>query len=151
MVDYSKSKIYKATGGGLTYFGSTTQSLVKRRAVHINDKKIGKNLSINPILECEDCKLELVEDYPCNTKEELLQRERWWIDNNNCVNVKSPIISIEERKKTKKLYQQNNKEMQAISTKKWEQKNKEKRKEYFKNWYLKKKSIILNVSSSHSS
>jgi hypothetical protein len=139
MVDYSKSKIYRVIGGNLIYFGSTTQSLTKRKAIHINDKKRGKNLSINPILDFEDYKIELVEEFPCNNKEELLQRERWWIDNNICINIKKPIVSVEEAKLSKKLYQQNHKEMSAISNKKWEEKNKEKRKEYLKDWYLKKK------------
>ena len=142
MVDYLKSKIYKATGGGLTYYGSTTQTLSKRKAIHIYDKKRGKNGAINPILDCEDCKIELVEEYPCNKKEDLLLKERWWIDNNFCVNIITPIVLEDEKKISRRIYQQNHKEMSAISTKKWEEKNKEKRKEYHKNWYLNKKSII---------
>ena len=34
MPDYSKGKVYKITAGGLTYIGSTTQTLSKRLAKH---------------------------------------------------------------------------------------------------------------------
>ena len=139
MPDYSKGIIYKITGGGLTYYGSTTQKLNSRFSIHKNDKKIGKNLSVNPILDYDDCKIEVVENYPCNSKNELLERERFYIDNNTCINKVKPIISNEELKINKKLYQQNHKEMSSNSIRKWEQANKEYRKEYHKLWYLKKK------------
>jgi hypothetical protein len=139
MPDYSKAKIYKVCGGEMTYFGSTIQELANRFSIHKNDKKIGKHLSINQILDLPDCKIELVENYPCISKQELLQREKFYIDNYPCINYKKPIVSIEEAKQTKKLYQQTHKEMNAVCCKKWEDKNKEKRKEYHRIWYLKKK------------
>jgi hypothetical protein len=140
MPDYQKSKIYKITGGGLTYYGSTVQKLSRRLRIHINDKNYyNKNGSVNQILDTDDYKIDLIEDYPCNTKKELLEREKWWIENNVCINKLTPIQTEEEIKIKKKIYQQNHKEMSAIATKKWEDKNKEYRKEYLKNWYLKKK------------
>jgi len=34
----------------------------------------------------ENCKIELVENVPCNSKEELTKREGFYIQNNQCVN-----------------------------------------------------------------
>ena len=34
----------------------------------------------------ENCKIELLEDYPCENKEQLLKREGYYIQNNDCVN-----------------------------------------------------------------
>ena len=42
-------------------------------------------------------KMLLIEEYPCETKQELLWRERFWIDNNNCINKYKPIITKEEK------------------------------------------------------
>ena len=39
MVNYQSAKIYKITGGGFTYIGSTTTSLSRRLAHHRNDLK----------------------------------------------------------------------------------------------------------------
>jgi hypothetical protein len=143
MQNYQKSKIYKITGGGLNYYGSTIQTLHNRLQIHINDKKKNKNGSVNKILDTNDYQIELIENFPCNTKKQLLEREKWWIQNNECINKHIPIRTLEEIKYNKKIYQQNHKEMNKISNKKWQEKNKESRKEYHKNWYLKKK---LNLS-----
>ena len=45
MKDYSKGKIYKIEGGGLTYVGSTVQKLCNRMTGHRRDMKQGKNCS----------------------------------------------------------------------------------------------------------
>ena len=135
MPDYQNGKIYKITGNGLTYYGSTTQTLPKRLKIHKSDKKSGKSGSVNPILDV-DYKIELVELYPCNTKEELLEREKFYIVNNECVNIKTPNLTEEEMKLSKKIYQQNHKEMTKASTAKWEEANKEKRKEYHRQRYI---------------
>jgi len=80
---YSNGKIYKLKGNGLEYYGSTIQSLQKRYRHHLN------NITSN-VAEMigDDFQIELVEDYPCNTKEQLLEREAFWIMNNNCVNTR---------------------------------------------------------------
>jgi len=143
MSDYSKAKIYKATGNGLNYYGSTINTLSQRLSGHKNDKKNGKTCSMFSLLEMEDFKFELVENYPCNNKKELLERERFYIENNDCVNKKKPIITIKEEKQRRKIYQQNHKDMNKISNKKWNDKNKEQQKEYHKKWYEENKEKIL--------
>ena len=97
MTDYSKGKIYKIQDNGLNmcYIGSTVQPLCKRMAQHRKDfkrylNKIDrKNTSIFRIFdECgvENCKIELVEQYPCESKEELMAREGFFIKEMDCVN-----------------------------------------------------------------
>ena len=64
---------------------------------------INNNEGINNI------SIHLIENYPCNNKEELLFRERYWIQifNPSC-NMLKPIISTEERKEYMKKYNINN-------------------------------------------
>jgi predicted RNA-binding protein YlxR (DUF448 family) len=86
-MDYSKGKIYKLTGNGKTYYGSTIQELQARHYHHKNNssftiKELGNNFIIS-----------LVEEYPCKTKKELIEREMWWINNNECVNNNTGKIS----------------------------------------------------------
>lgn len=104
MPDYKNSKIYKITAGNLTYYGSTTQSLSKRLAKH-RDNKLRypqKNTSCYILLDMPDCKIILVEDYPCERREQLLAREAYYIEHNNCVNKCRPILTEEQRKEAKK-------------------------------------------------
>ena len=91
MVNYQNVKIYKITGGGLTYIGSTTLKLNQRMAHHKSDHKHHsgygtKNITSYGVFEHPDVSMTLIEKYPCNDKEELLARERYWIENSECVN-----------------------------------------------------------------
>ena len=92
MVNYQNGKIYKITGGGLTYIGSTTLKLSNRMAHHRNDFKRyneGKRkyyLTAFNVLKQPDYLIYLIEAFPCNNSDELFARERYWIENTNCVN-----------------------------------------------------------------
>ena len=92
MVNYQSGKIYKITGGGLTYIGSTTLPLSRRLAQHIYDYKQYNEgnrkypLTSFKVLENPDYCISLVEKYSCEDKEELHARERYWIENTDCVN-----------------------------------------------------------------
>jgi hypothetical protein len=103
MVKYSQGKIYKITGGGLTYIGSTTQTLSQRLADHIIQKKMyagglkSKRMSSFQVLDSPDYAITLVEDVNCERKEQLLQRERHWIENTHCVNKVVPLRTEKER------------------------------------------------------
>jgi hypothetical protein len=84
--------IYKITGGGLTYYGSTKQDLGKRYSCHKAHFKAYKNgkgnfMSSFKVLEQNDARIEAVEHLAYNTKKELLGRERFFIVNNDCVNI----------------------------------------------------------------
>jgi hypothetical protein len=111
MPDYAKGKVYKITGGGLTYIGSTTQTLSQRLAGHTGDYKRfqtnkSKFVSSFDLLDFPDCCITLIEDVNCERKEQLLAKERYWIEITNCVNRhKRPIASIEEKSQQKYEYQ----------------------------------------------
>ena len=94
MPNYQLSKIYKiySPSKNLVYIGSTTQSLSQRLASHLRDKKNydtdnTKHYTTSYlVLECEDYKIELLEEYACNNKQQLLKKEGEHIKNNECVN-----------------------------------------------------------------
>jgi len=133
MPDYSKSKIYKVICSETqrVYIGSTVQPLSKRLSQH---KKKDNNCMSKILIEP---KIYLVESFCCDTKEELYARERYHIENTECVNCQIP-------GRTKKEYY----EKTSIYNKEYYEKNKEKikekTKEYTKkmDYYKKNKDII---------
>ena len=79
----------------LCYYGSTCQPLSKRLSTHKQDYHRYKDRRKEiPITLCkifdeygvENCKIELVELFSCNSKEELHKREGEFIRENECVN-----------------------------------------------------------------
>ena len=94
--DYANGRIYKIEpicehDENEVYYGSTCQLLCKRMNKHRSDYKYWLNkkrdkTSSYELFEkygVENCKIYLVELYPCETKEELLAREGYYIKNNN--------------------------------------------------------------------
>ena len=137
MPDYSKSKIYKIVCNitGLIYIGSTTQNLCGRIQDHkydykyyLNKKSYSHWLTSFEIIEKNNYDIILVEDFPCERREQLLARERYWVENTKCVNKFIPT-------RTHKEYYQDNKE----NKKQYCEENKEKIKEKNKQYYLKNK------------
>lgn len=123
MPDYSKGKIYKIYSGDLCYYGSTTMRLSARIYKH-RERKIkyengtrAGNLSVFQVLNRPDYKIELVEEYPCSNKRELLLRERFYIENNNCVNINIP-------GRTKSEWQKANKDKKSIYNARYREKQK---------------------------
>lgn len=92
MPDYSKSKIYRVYCGDDEYIGSTTRPLSERMSKHRTAFKgggIGRCSSSKSIFEkhgVENCKIELVEDFPCERKEQLERREGEIQRERECVN-----------------------------------------------------------------
>ena len=78
----------------MVYYGSTTQPLCKRISEHRSRYKRYKNgkeyyKSVFIIFDefgLENCKIELVELFPCENKNQLHQKEGEYIKNNECVN-----------------------------------------------------------------
>jgi len=91
---YAKSKIYKLVSSQTEkiYIGSTTKTLAQRLAHHKYDMKTGKTISSSEILKFNDCKIILIENYNCNTVDELRAKEYYWICKNKdiCVNLHMP-------------------------------------------------------------
>jgi len=95
-MDYKNSKIYKIVDIGYTkmYIGSTTQPLSKRFSKHKIDYIRWKNnkcckITAYDIFEefgFDNCKIELIEEFPCENKIQLNRKEGEYIKNNECVN-----------------------------------------------------------------
>jgi hypothetical protein len=111
MVDYSLGKIYKLIGNGLTYYGSTCEpTLARRLSGHVTackNNKCKRRACSYIIIEQGNYNIILIENFPCQTKDELYARERFYIENNNCINKKVPGRG---KKEGDKLYYLKNKE-----------------------------------------
>jgi len=83
--DYSTGKIYRlvATGTEDVYVGSTCATL-ERRLWHHNhtvvNPKQKKTTACKLYEGGRTVAIELIEDFPCTTKQELLVRERYWME-----------------------------------------------------------------------
>jgi hypothetical protein len=94
MPDYQLSKVYQIVclTTGEKYIGSTTQAtLALRLGGHCRGYKQWKNgkaylITSYPIIERGNYQIELLELYPCNSKDELNAREGHYIRTNDCVN-----------------------------------------------------------------
>ena len=83
------AKIYQIINSkGQRYVGSTSRKYhCQRMAEHVytyNEKKKGVKIyccSSDKVLEDGDYKMELLQDFPCSHKNELFQREQFFIDN----------------------------------------------------------------------
>ena len=155
--DFNNGKIYKLVSSNTDeiYIGSTIKTLEKRKYGHLSafkqwkDGKPNTSLSSFRIIEAGDVEIVLLELYPCDTKNELFYRERYWMEKLKCVNIYRPIVSQEEQKeyyeqnkeKVKDYYEQN-KEKILKKKKEYNEQNKEQILEIVKEYYeqiLKKK------------
>jgi len=101
--------VYKITDGEKCYYGSTTEKyLCNRLAKH----KQNNNKSNTKHMDKNNMVIELVEEV--EDKQQLLWRERYYIENNECINNRRPIRTDEEKKaqdnKRNKNYQLTHKE-----------------------------------------
>jgi hypothetical protein len=130
MVNYKNGKIYKMVNDstGLTYFGSTCGELRSRLCVHKAHSKT-MNLTSKILFEKGICKIYLVEEFPTDNKMLLLQRERFYIENNECVNYNLP-------NRTRKEYLSDNKEHISKQNKQYKIKNAVKIKEQTKKYRI---------------
>ena len=71
----------------------------------------------------------------CDTKEQLLRKERHYNESIECVNKYRPIVSVEEKKEKEKEYKQLNKEAIVEQKKQYYNKNKEQISEQMKEYY----------------
>jgi hypothetical protein len=141
-LNYQNGKIYKIYSyeNDEVYYGSTVETLSRRMSGHRKSFKQYKNGKCNftrsfQILEYESAKIELVENFCCNSKEELLQREGYYIRNNNCINK-----NIAGR--TQQIWREENKEHIKEQNKEYKKENKEHIKEQNKEYCEKNKEYI---------
>ena len=90
-------RIYDNTNGDV-YYGSTANVLRYRMGKHKSEAKEYKSkCKSKSIILNDDYIYSEVEKYPCNSKEELRTRERYYIENFTCVNKYCPIRTAKER------------------------------------------------------
>ena len=125
---YSKGQIYKIVDVGYNkmYIGSTCEDLSKRMERHRtaykrylrSEKKDTKVHLLFDEYGVENCKIELIEEYACSNKMELLRQEGHHIRENDCVNKRIEGRTPQERykdnpeyyKEKSKIHYQNNKD-----------------------------------------
>lgn len=119
MPNYQNAKIYKLISDHTDkiYIGSTCKRYLSNRlANHKSDYRCKPFVCKSAeLLKLGDVKIILLENYPCNDKNELNAREQYYIDQNKdiCVNKKNPANTWSKEKQS-----QYTKEYRA---KNWEQ------------------------------
>jgi hypothetical protein len=134
-------KLYCLTSG-LAYYGSTINPVEIRLIGH----KYNPTTSSDLIIKNNNYKIEVLEEFDFNNKTELLNREKFYILNNDCVNKNIPLRTKQEwyldnnyKDKLRNDYNETRKEQK----KQYYIANKAKRLKYQRE-YLKKKQNILN-------
>tara|TARA_R100000951_G_scaffold111389_1_gene110351 strand:+ start:1021 stop:1482 length:462 start_codon:yes stop_codon:yes gene_type:complete len=87
MPDYQNGKIYKLWSPqgeeNEIYIGSTTDKLYKRKSHHKNHPRCSSKTLFE---KYDDIRIEVIEEYPCNSKAELEKKEGEYIRTNKCLN-----------------------------------------------------------------
>ena len=155
-MNYQNGKIYKITANmneeeGDIYIGSTTQALSKRMVEHrkgykqwINGKRtLTTSYKLFQKYGIENCVIVLLENVCCQTKEELVSREAFFIRTCPCVNKQIPDRTKEEYRQQHleitKQKRDNNKDIKSQKAKEYYEANKEIIKEKSRQYHLKKK------------
>ena len=172
MVNYSNGMIYKIESmiGDLCYVGSTTKKYLSQRMdEHRSKYKQWKNnptsyvtsFDVFDVFEAygvSNCKIVLIELFPCNIKDELLARKTYYIKLLNSCNketikeTKKEYYDKEKMKITNKIYYENHKETIKETKKVKYQNNKEKyqnNKEKVKENYQKNKEKIIEFNKTY--
>lgn len=153
MTTYQHGKIYSIRSRSrpdLVYIGSTTQALSKRFGKH----KAPSNLTRSrEIIAIGDAYIELIQDYPCENKEQLNRRAGQVQRSMDCVNIR-----IEGRTKSQWYadnaeamvikhthYKQHNKDSISAQTKQYLQKNKDTISAKTKQYHLAKKEMRICI------
>ena len=150
-MDYQNGKVYciRNTVNDEIYVGSTTQRLSKRFSKHKSDMKVltGKLYQEMTNVGVENFYIELLENYPCNSKEELNKREGEYIRQMGTLNYQVSGRTRQEyreenREKEReraKIYYANNREKELERTRVYRENDVEKEKERQKKYHDKHK------------
>ena len=129
MSDYTKAKLYKISNDYIDdiYVGSTCDTLVKRFSYHKSDSKreSRKHYPLYTLMNeigFERFRIQLIEDYPCEDKYQLTQREGYWIRTTGSLNTRVEGRTLQE---SKKAHNEKNKIAIAEYKKEYHEKNKE--------------------------
>ena len=141
MPDYANGKIYKIEPlngeEGFTYIGSTTKkTLAERMTKHRSSYKLWKegakyyisSFILFEMFDLENCRIYLIENFPCNSIDELRAREGHYIKTVKCVNK-----CVAGR--TKSEYAKDNEKKYKEYHEKYRNDHKLEKKEYMKQYY----------------
>jgi len=145
MPDFKQGKIYclRSHQTGDIYIGSTCQPLPKRKGDHRGKYKLWKNgkyhyVASFELIKYDDCYIELLEECPCDNRNQLERREGQLIREMDCVNKyvagRSKKEYDEEHKEQIKKYREEHKEQIKEYKKKYREEHKEQIKEYKKKY-----------------
>lgn len=135
---------------GKVYYGSTIQNVSNRIRNHNCNLKRWKEkegkydyCSSYEILDKNNYTVRTLETVEFENKTELLERERFYIENNECINLCLPAQTAEERteqrKEKSKIWAKNNKDKTREYKRRNYEKYKEKEREYKRQYYEKNK------------
>jgi len=145
MPDYSSGKIYMVypkvedPDEGDVYYGSTTVTLARRMAVHRSKKNCSSKLLFDKY-GVENCFIELVENYPCETKEQLYKKEGEYIRANKCINKN---IAGRPKNEQMKEYYIENRDKLSEQRKEYRIENRDKISEQRKEYYIENRDKLL--------
>lgn len=129
MSKYQQGKIYciKSPHTNKVYVGSTIKTLERRMEGHLSKKN---NTKSKEIIECGDAYIELIENYPCDTRQQLYMREGEIMREtseciNLCINGRTRKEYRELNKDKAKEYYETNKEVLSKQHQEYYEKNKE--------------------------
>ena len=148
--NYENGKIYKLVNdiNDNFYVGSTVNSLAKRKYWHKSKgTMVPRVKAIYDAIGWNQLKIVLVESYPCDSNDELRQRERFWYDElKPDLNRQRPWVGLEERKLEKKQrneqYCEANKDKIQQYKKGYRDNNIDKIKQVKKQYYVNNKDAI---------
>ena len=168
MVNYSNGKIYKIENNvdDMIYIGSTTkQYLSQRMDSHRSNFKRWKNggyhnISVFEMFDkhgVENCKIVLLQLVNCESKDELLAREAFYIKSLVCVNKYIPlrtpqeyyIDNIEKIMEHKKQYYNDNIEKILQDKKQYRVDNKDKINDYQKAYRVDNKEKLIDYQKEY--
>jgi len=138
MPQFENGKIYKlwSPHGEDIYIGSTTLSLSMRKVGHKSNFNKDGGCSSKILFEkYDDVRIELIEEFPCQSRIQLNKREGYYIRSMDCVNKVIP-------DRTKKEYNEEHKEQKKQYDKHYREDNKEKINQKFREFYENNKDKI---------
>lgn len=154
---YSRGKIYRLVNDidDEVYIGSTCDMLAKRKAKHKSLTIKAQNRKVYSHLNqigWDNVSIILIENYPCNSIEELKARERYWIEEmkpslNKYIPLRTRTEYLEENKdkisQQKKEYREQNKDTILEYKKQYREQNKDTIAQQKKEWYEQNKCKLL--------
>jgi hypothetical protein len=164
-VDYSQGKIYKIVDLSTNecYIGSTTQkALALRLAGHVRDFNAYKDgrcgyISSFKVLEGGNYDIQLIENFPCENRDELHSREGYFIKTMDCVNKRVAGRTMKQyyadnadriRKRCAQYYNDNKDKISKASSL-YREKNKDNIKVYHKNYCIQNAERLKEMSKQY--